>query len=254
MRYYDTVVDLIGNTPLVKLSSVARGLRPTVLAKVEYFNPGGSVKDRIAVRMIEAAEASGELQAGRHHRRADLRQHRASGWRSWRSSAATSASSSAPTRSAPTRSTPSRRTARASRSARRPSPRRTRGPTTASATGSCARSRAPGSRPVRQRQQPAVALRDDRPGDVGADRGPGHALRDRRRHRRHDQRHRPLPQGGVRGPRRRSSAPTPRARSTPAAPAGRTSSRASARTSGPTPTTARSPTRSSPCPTATPSS
>jgi cystathionine beta-synthase len=64
MRYSESVVDLIGNTPLVRLNRVTENLAPTVLAKVEYVNPGGSVKDRIAVRMIEAAEASGELQPG----------------------------------------------------------------------------------------------------------------------------------------------------------------------------------------------
>src|SRR5439155_26629545 len=64
MRYSDSLVELIGNTPLVRLRRVTAGLRPTVLAKVEYFNPGGSVKDRIAVRMIDAAEESGELQPG----------------------------------------------------------------------------------------------------------------------------------------------------------------------------------------------
>jgi cystathionine beta-synthase len=68
MRYYTSLVDLIGNTPLVQLRSVTSHLDPAaapiVLAKVEYFNPGGSVKDRIAVRMIDAAEASGELKPG----------------------------------------------------------------------------------------------------------------------------------------------------------------------------------------------
>jgi cystathionine beta-synthase len=64
VRYANTVVDLVGNTPLVRLNSVTEGLKPLVLAKVEYFNPGGSVKDRIAVRMIDAAEASGALQPG----------------------------------------------------------------------------------------------------------------------------------------------------------------------------------------------
>jgi len=64
MRYSESLVDLIGNTPLVKLRRVTQGLAPTVLAKVEYFNPGGSVKDRIAVRMIDAAEQSGQLRAG----------------------------------------------------------------------------------------------------------------------------------------------------------------------------------------------
>jgi len=64
MEYYESVVDLVGNTPLVKLGSVAAAVSATVLAKVEYFNPGGSVKDRIALPMIEAAETSGALQPG----------------------------------------------------------------------------------------------------------------------------------------------------------------------------------------------
>ncbi|HEV7471036.1 MAG: cystathionine beta-synthase [Pseudonocardia sp.] len=64
MRYAEHIADLVGNTPLVRLGRVAEGLEPLVLAKVEYMNPGGSVKDRIALRMIEAAEASGELRPG----------------------------------------------------------------------------------------------------------------------------------------------------------------------------------------------
>ena len=64
MKYAEHIADLVGNTPLVKLSSVTDGLAATVLAKVEYVNPGGSVKDRIALRMIEAAEASGALRPG----------------------------------------------------------------------------------------------------------------------------------------------------------------------------------------------
>ncbi len=64
MRYVESLIDLVGNTPLVKLSRVTEGLAPLVLAKVEYFNPGGSVKDRIATRMIDAAEQSGALQPG----------------------------------------------------------------------------------------------------------------------------------------------------------------------------------------------
>jgi cystathionine beta-synthase len=64
MRYVEHIADLVGNTPLVRLGTVAEGIAATVLAKVEYFNPGGSVKDRIALRMIEAAEASGELRPG----------------------------------------------------------------------------------------------------------------------------------------------------------------------------------------------
>ncbi|MFC5830494.1 cystathionine beta-synthase [Nonomuraea insulae] len=64
MRVYDSLVDLMGNTPLVRLHKVNAGVPAQVLAKVEYFNPGGSVKDRIAVRMIEAAEKSGALRPG----------------------------------------------------------------------------------------------------------------------------------------------------------------------------------------------
>ncbi|WP_026453373.1 cystathionine beta-synthase [Saccharomonospora iraqiensis] len=64
MDYAEHVIDLVGDTPLVRLNSLADGLRPTVLAKVEYLNPGSSVKDRIALRMVEAAEASGELPPG----------------------------------------------------------------------------------------------------------------------------------------------------------------------------------------------
>ena len=58
MKYAEHIVDLVGNTPLVKLNSVTDGIAATVLAKVEYMNPGGSVKDRIALKMVEAAEAS----------------------------------------------------------------------------------------------------------------------------------------------------------------------------------------------------
>ena len=69
MQIHDSLIELVGNTPLVRLRKVtselaARGSAPTILAKVEYFNPGGSVKDRIALRMVEAAEASGALRPG----------------------------------------------------------------------------------------------------------------------------------------------------------------------------------------------
>lgn len=67
MQIYDSVVELIGNTPLVRLNKVIKGIVPegvTVVAKVEYVNPGGSVKDRIAERMIDAAEKDGSLQPG----------------------------------------------------------------------------------------------------------------------------------------------------------------------------------------------
>jgi cystathionine beta-synthase len=64
MRIAQHVTELIGNTPLVKLSSVVGDNAGIVAAKIEYLNPGGSSKDRIAVKMIDAAEASGELKPG----------------------------------------------------------------------------------------------------------------------------------------------------------------------------------------------
>src|SRR5919205_2948022 len=59
-----SILDLVGNTPLVRLNRVTEGIAATVLAKVEYFNPGGSVKDRIALKMVEEAERSGAIQPG----------------------------------------------------------------------------------------------------------------------------------------------------------------------------------------------
>src|SRR5688572_11631575 len=60
----DHIIDLVGGTPLVRLTRVTEGLQAQVLAKVEYFNPGGSVKDRIALAMVEDAERSGALKPG----------------------------------------------------------------------------------------------------------------------------------------------------------------------------------------------
>ena len=64
MKYYNSIVDTIGNTPLVKLHHVSKGVQGTILVKVEYFNPGNSIKDRIAVKMIENAEQEGLLKPG----------------------------------------------------------------------------------------------------------------------------------------------------------------------------------------------
>lgn len=62
--FYNNIIETIGNTPLVKLNNVASHLKCTVLAKVEYFNPGNSVKDRMALKMIEDAEKNGRLKPG----------------------------------------------------------------------------------------------------------------------------------------------------------------------------------------------
>ena len=64
MNYFDNILGTIGNTPLIKLNKVTSEIEATVLAKVEYFNPGNSVKDRMAVKMVEDAEADGRLKPG----------------------------------------------------------------------------------------------------------------------------------------------------------------------------------------------
>jgi len=64
VKYANSIIDIVGNTPLVKLNSVTKGIAATVLAKVEYLNPGGSSKDRIAKRIIDAAEHDGLLKPG----------------------------------------------------------------------------------------------------------------------------------------------------------------------------------------------
>lgn len=62
--YYNSIIDTIGNTPLVRLNKLSQGIKGTILVKVEYFNPGNSVKDRMAVKMIEDAEKAGLLKPG----------------------------------------------------------------------------------------------------------------------------------------------------------------------------------------------
>jgi cystathionine beta-synthase len=64
MKYYNNVIELIGNTPLVKLNNITKGFKAQVFAKVEYQNPGGSIKDRIGISMIERAEKDGSLKPG----------------------------------------------------------------------------------------------------------------------------------------------------------------------------------------------
>lgn len=64
MKFAESVIDLVGNTPLVRLNSVTDGIAATILVKVEYLNPGGSSKDRIATRIIDAAEREGLLKPG----------------------------------------------------------------------------------------------------------------------------------------------------------------------------------------------
>src|SRR2546427_2060892 len=62
--WHNNILEVIGKTPMVRLSRVARGVRATILAKLEYLNPGGSVKDRIGITMLEAAENTGKIKPG----------------------------------------------------------------------------------------------------------------------------------------------------------------------------------------------
>ena len=62
--YYQNILQTIGNTPLVKLNKVTEGVKATVLAKIETFNPGHSIKDRMALKMVEDAEKAGILKPG----------------------------------------------------------------------------------------------------------------------------------------------------------------------------------------------
>ena len=64
MNYCNNILETIGNTPLIKLNSITSEVQSLVLAKVEYFNPGNSVKDRMAVKMVEDAEKDGRLKSG----------------------------------------------------------------------------------------------------------------------------------------------------------------------------------------------
>ena len=62
--YYNNILELIGNTPLVRINHLTKGIKATVLAKIEFTNPGGSVKDRVGLAMIEDAERRGFVKPG----------------------------------------------------------------------------------------------------------------------------------------------------------------------------------------------
>ena len=64
MKYYNNVLETIGNTPLIRLNKITKDVKGTILAKVETTNPGNSVKDRMALKMVEDAEAQGLIKPG----------------------------------------------------------------------------------------------------------------------------------------------------------------------------------------------
>ncbi len=207
MRYSSHVADLVGSTPLVRLSSVTGAtadrpaIRATVLAKVEYFNPGGSAKDRIARSIIDAAERDGLLRPGgtiveatsgntgvglalialqRGYRMVFVVPDKFDGPK-----VATLRAFGAEVVVTPTSVPPEHPESYYSVAAR------------------LAREIPPvhsTPQPVREPERPARALRVHRTGDLGRHGRARHALRRRHRHGRHDQRHRTLPQGGQQGP------------------------------------------------------
>ena len=98
MAIHTTVAELIGNTPLVELHNVTDGVRAKIAVKVEYFNPGGSSKDRIAERIIGAAEREGKLRPGGVIVEPTSGKHRRGTSRSSHSSAGIAPCSCCPTR------------------------------------------------------------------------------------------------------------------------------------------------------------
>ena len=64
MKYFNNIIETIGNTPLIKLNSITKSIKSDVFVKVESFNPGYSVKDRMAIKMVEDAEKEGKLKPG----------------------------------------------------------------------------------------------------------------------------------------------------------------------------------------------
>ena len=196
---FDSVAALIGNTPVVELRTLTAGLRSRVLVKLEGRNPGGSSKDRIALNMIRTAEAAGDLAPG-----ATIVESTTGntgiglalvGRLTGHPVVIVHASDISDEKrkvlaaygAAPGRGRLGGRAGRRGEPAGRRRPYRRRD------AGRLA------SGPVRERGEPGRALSGHRPGDLAADGRAGHALRRIHRHRRHDQRHRTLPQGGQRG-------------------------------------------------------
>ena len=227
----DSILDAIGATPLVRLSRLGAGLTPQIVAKVESLNPGGSIKDRVAVALIEAAERDGKLKPGgtiveptsgntgtglaiaarlKGYRVIAVMPDKMSKEKIDLLRAYGAEVVVAPTAVPP--ESPESYYRVADRLAAG-DPRRLP------------------AQPVPQPRQPAGALPLHRPRAVGAERRAHHAPRRRRRHRRHDHRHRALPQGAQPEPAGHRRRPV-RLDLLLARGQARTSSRAWARTSG----------------------
>ena len=246
MKYAETVLDLVGNTPLVKLNSVTEGIQATVLVKIEYLNPGGSLEGPHRAAHHRRRRARGQAEAGRHDRRADQRQHRHRP-RPRRPAARLPLRLRLPRQGQRRQDQhPAAPTAPRSSCAR---PRRAREPRLLLLGERPAGARDPGrvqARPVLEPERAAQPLRDHRSRDLARHRRPRSRTSWRASAPAAPSRASASTSRRSRAAACGSSAPTPRAPSTRAAPDGRTWSRASARTSGRPPTTRRSSTRSSP--------
>ena len=198
MQFVEHVADLVGNTPLVRLGPVAAGIAAPVLAKIEYFNPGGSVKDRIALRMIEAAEASGELRPG------GTIVEPTSGNTGVGLAMVAQRKGYSCVFVCPDKVSEDKRNVLRAYGARVvvcPTAVEPDHPDSYYQVSDRLVTEIDGAWKPNQyanHAQPGVALPGDRARDLGPDRRPDHPLRGGHRHRRHDQRHGPLPQGGVR--------------------------------------------------------
>ena len=179
---FGSVLDMIGNTPLVDVSALSPNPRVRILAKMESQNPFGSVKDRIARAMIEAAEKDGTLSPGQTHHRAVVGQHRHRPGRASPASRATRSRSCCPRTCRSSAASCSRCSApRSSSTPGRRGLERRRAPGAGAGRGA---SRVVLPLPVRQRRQPPGALRGHRSRDLA--RLPrDHPLRRRPRHERH---------------------------------------------------------------------
>ena len=249
----DSILDTIGDTPLVRLSRLGAGLTPQLVAKVEALNPGGSIKDRVGGRDDRGRRARRAAAPGRHARRADVGQHR-HGPGDGRAAEGLPRDRGHARQDVQGEDRPAARLRRRGR--RLPDQRRARvarvlllglGP---AGRGDPRARSSPTSTSTRPTRRPTTSPRARRSGSrPGAD----HALGRRRRHRRHDHRHRALPQGAQPGHRdhRRRPGGLDLQRAVRRRGQGRTWSRASARTSGRRPSTARSSTAGSRSPTRT---
>ena len=190
--WHNNILEVIGNTPMVRLNRVARGVRATLLAKLEYMNPGGSVKDRIGVTMLEAAEKAGKIKPG------GTIIEGTSGNTGMGLALAAAIKGYQCIFTMPDKMSQEKidALARARRGSHRDADAGRSSRSAQLSFGGA--SVEPGNseqhlpEPIRESRQRRSALQDDRPGNLGTDGRKSDARRDRRRYRRHDHRRRAI--------------------------------------------------------------